>query len=107
MYNTNNYSKTTLTGVTQYQAESLENKVHRILTNKEPIKDGAPVIYTDRKDGVQAGFNIRADRFEIAVEATDKITKSKLARRENAAKVVKLEDKKPKEPEAKSGDPSQ
>ena len=48
----------------------------------KPIKDRAPAVYTERKEGVRADTNIRTDRFELAVEATDKITKHKIARRE-------------------------
>jgi hypothetical protein len=64
-----------------YQGESIENKVNRILINKEPIQDGAPLIYTNRKDGVLPGYNIRTDRFDVAIEAMDKVSKSKLAKR--------------------------
>lgn len=109
MYIQNEITSSKLKGVKPYTAESIEQKVHRIMTNKEPIKDGAPVIYTDRKDGVLAGYNIRTDRFEVAVDAMDKVTKSKIARRENPAKVVPLEGKKSEstDNQTKSGDPSQ
>ncbi len=33
----------------RYEGETLENKVERITTQKEPIKDGAMEIYTERK----------------------------------------------------------
>ena len=37
----------------EYQiGESIENKVRRITENNEPITDGAPIIYTNRDDGV-------------------------------------------------------
>lgn len=72
------------------EGETMEQKVQRIVEQKEPIKDGAPLIYTERKDGVQAGYNIRTDRFEIAVEAMDKVTKSQIAKRSG---VVKLQPK--------------
>ena len=32
-----------------YEGETIEQKIERITTNKEPIKDGAPLIYTERK----------------------------------------------------------
>lgn len=92
--------ETTISRNTSYVAESLETKVKRILNNKEPITDGAPIIYTERKDGVQPSYNIRTDRFEVAVEAMDKIQKSHQAKREERAaeraKVVEMKDK-PKE----------
>lgn len=67
------------------EGESIEQKMRRIVDNKEPIKDGAPIIHTERKEGVRPEFNIRTDRFEIAVEGTTKIEKSYKARRENKA----------------------
>lgn len=63
------------------QGETIEMKMERIVSNKEPIKDGAPLIYTDRKEGVLPDYDIRADRWEHAIEAMDKVTKSKLAKR--------------------------
>lgn len=91
-----NYRKNTETGLAvnnSFQGEHIETRVKRILENKEPIKDGAPLIYTERKDGVLAGYNIRTDRFEVALDATDKITGSIRAKREGKAemKVVKNE----------------
>ncbi|MEM0173378.1 MAG: hypothetical protein QXI16_02610 [Sulfolobaceae archaeon] len=99
-----------------YEGESIENKVNRILINKEPITDGAPLIYTKRQDGVLPGYNIRTDRFEVAIEAMDKVSKSKLSKRmEYINKDSKPNDKKePQKPDIQannetyfSGDPSQ
>ena len=67
------------------EGETIENKVARITQNKEPITDGAPIIYTEKKDGVLPAYNIRTDRFDIALDAMDKIGKSK-AKKENAPK---------------------
>jgi len=77
-----------ITGIKSYNGETIEEKVFRITVNKEPIKDGAPLIYVDKDSGVQAGFNIRTDRFEVAVEAMNKVTKSHLAKREQKAKTI-------------------
>lgn len=63
------------------QGETIEMKIERIVNNKEPITDGAPIIYTDRKDGVQPDYDIRTDRWEFAIDAMDKSTKAKLAKR--------------------------
>jgi len=76
------YSKGGIIRNTSLEGETIEMKIERILNNKEPIKDGAPLIYTERKDGIQAGYNIRTDRFEVAVEAMDKVTKSAIAKRD-------------------------
>lgn len=64
------------------QGETIEQKMERILNNGEAIKDGAPIIYTDRKDGVLPETNIRTDRWDLAIEGTDAISKSKFAKRE-------------------------
>lgn len=69
------------------EGETIEEKVERIVSNKEPIKDGAPLIYTERKEGVGASYNIRTDRFEVAIEATDRIERSYKAKRENNVKL--------------------
>ena len=52
------------------------------MENKEPIDNSRGLVYTERKDGVLPAYDIRTDRFELAVEATDKIAKSYLAKRE-------------------------
>ena len=66
------------------------------MNNGEPISDGAPVIYTERKDGVLPEYNIRTDRMEIAVEGMDKVAKSHTAKREERMKGTKI-DKNPEE----------
>lgn len=68
-----------------YEGESIETKCARILQNKEPITDTAPVIYTTKEDGVLPAYNIRTDRFDIAMDAYDKITRSS-AKKEQAVK---------------------
>ena len=95
MYKQNKPAKTSLQVNNSYIGERLEQKIERIIQNKEPIKDGAPLIYTDRKDGVQPDYDIRTDRFEVAVDAMDKVAKTKLAQREerHKAKVVELPKK--------------
>ena len=72
------------------EGEYIEEKVRRITENSEPIEDGAPIIYTERKDGVNPAYNIRTDRWEIAQDAMEqvgnnksKIIAMKIAQREN------------------------
>lgn len=86
-----------------YAAETIEQKVFRIVNNKEPISDGAPRIYTERKDGVQAQYNIRTDRFEIAVEAMDKVAGTHRAKREERAKTLGEQAVEGMKKEAKDG----
>lgn len=63
-----------------YEGERIEQKVARVIENNEPIKDGAPLIYTERKDGVLPQFDIRTDKWEIAQSAMDAANKAKIAK---------------------------
>lgn len=74
-------TKTTLNSNDGYEGETIEKKMRRILNNNEPIVDGAPIVYTERKDGVRPEFNIRTDTWEIACEAMDAVNQAKLAQR--------------------------
>ena len=47
------------------------------MSQEEPIKDQVPLIYTERKTGVNPEYNIRTDRFMIAMEAMGKISNYK------------------------------
>ncbi|AXH77766.1 MAG: hypothetical protein [Microviridae sp.] len=86
MYKKTQPSKNLLKINTSYTGEPIEAKIRRIVSNKEPITDGAPLIYTDRKEGVQPDYNIRTDRWEAALDAMDKVSASKLAKREERHK---------------------
>lgn len=86
MYKQNKYNSNKLRVNKSKQGETIEQKIERIVNNKEPIKDGAPLLYTERKEGIRASTNIRTDRFEIAVEAADKIAKSYKGKREERHK---------------------
>lgn len=94
MYKTSKYTPTSIHLDNCYEAETIEQKIERIVNNKEPITDGAPLIYTERKAGIQKAYNIRTDRWEIATEAMDKVTSSRLAKREERhqepAKVIDI-----------------
>ena len=66
--------------------ESIEEKCRRIVENNEPITDGAPLIYTERKEGVLPQYDIRTDRWDLAQTAMDKVTASITAQREQNIK---------------------
>lgn len=85
MYRPVKYARSVLPSVEKFEGETIEMKMQRILDSGEPITDGAPEIYTERKDGVIAAYNIRTDRFEIAAEAMDKVSASIAASRDNLA----------------------
>jgi len=89
-YKTRHKSK--LKGIEKLEGETLEQKIERILNNGEPITDGAPEIYTERKEGVLSAYNIRTDRWEVACEGMDVVQKNMNAKRDN--KPTKKEDDK-------------
>ena len=55
-----------------------------MVNNNEPIEETAPMIYTERKEGVKKEYDIRADRYEIAIAGMSAIERSQMARRQNA-----------------------
>lgn len=61
-----------------YQADPREVKLRKIISGESSnMEDGVfPTIYTEKKDGVQPEFDIRTDRFEVALDAMDKINQS-------------------------------
>ena len=86
------YRRSSLKSVPVYEGEPIEQKIERILTNKEPITDGAPIIYTEKKKGVQPEFNIRTDRWEHAAAAMDVVHKTKAAKSEKKAEIPKVSE---------------
>lgn len=64
--------------------QSLEEKVATLLATNSPIEAISPAMFTERKEGVLPETDIRTDRFELAVEAGDKIQASMLAQRHGA-----------------------
>ena len=88
-YKYKKFKKSQMVSVNTFEGERIETKIERITINNEPIKDGAPLVYRERNEGISQGSNIRTDRFEIAIEAMDKVSKSKVAKRENFDKINK------------------
>lgn len=61
-----------------YEAEPREVKLRKIISGEASnMEDGVfPTIYTEKKDGVLPEYDIRTDRFEVAIDAIDKINQS-------------------------------
>lgn len=61
-----------------YQAEPREVKLRKIISGESSnMEDGVfPTIYTEKRDGVLPEYDIRTDRFEVAIDAMDKINQS-------------------------------
>ena len=64
-------------GTTLVEGERLELKIDRMTQNNEPIGDSAPLIYTPRKDGVIAAYDIRTDKWDIALDAMVKVNRTR------------------------------
>lgn len=85
------FPKPTITNYEFQDGESIEAKVKRITENNEPITDGAPIIYTNRDDGVLPAYNIRTDRWEVAQAAMDAVNQVNLAKSKNYGKIEQQE----------------
>ena len=69
------YKSSLQTGLTE--GERLECKIERMTENNEPIGETAPLIYTPRKEGVIAAYDIRTDKWDIALDAMSKVNKTR------------------------------
>jgi hypothetical protein len=85
MYKYKKPIRSSITSVDVTEGETIEMKCRRMVENKEPIKDGAPEIFTEAKEGVLSAYNIRTDRWEVAAEAMDAISRSKEAKAKDKA----------------------
>ncbi len=89
---------------TSVEGKTLEQKIEQIMSNGDKIEAEAELIYTDRKDGVVSGHNIRTDRFEVAVDAIGRTERAETAKRDNVAKLdIVKDDEKPSGTEGEEG----
>lgn len=82
-------SRTSIKHNDSYEGERIETKIERILTSGEPITDGAPLIYTERKDGVKEEYNIRTDRWDIAIDGMDRVNSKIRSDRASRMEIIK------------------
>ena len=61
------------------EGETLIEKIQRIMDENEPLKDGAPLIYTPKQAGVRADCDIRTDKWDIAMKAMNRVNEHKLS----------------------------
>jgi len=93
MYIYSKRHRSRLKSVEKLEGEPIEHKIERIVSNNEAITDGAPAIYTERKDGIISAYNIRTDRWEVATEGMSLVEKNISAKREGKGKTsTKKED---------------
>lgn len=99
MYKKRNRNKTQLYNNPTTAGESIEETLRRLTANKEPIPENVPRIYTDKKDGVIADYDIRADRFDVAMQARDKYAASEIAKGAQGAPDAGESEEQPKNEE--------
>ena len=74
---TNSYTQF---GVESYEGQSIEDRCKKLVETGEPIKDNSPLIYTPKEKGVMPQYNVRADKWEIAQKAMDRVNKEHIAK---------------------------
>ena len=89
------YTPSYMGSVESFEGESIEKKVSKLIENNEPITDGAPIIFTEKKDGVLPQYDIRTDKWDIAQSAMDLANASKIAK----SKGMEKPDEQPKNTE--------
>lgn len=94
MKRTRNINKKGMYANQGVEGESIETKVRRVTENKEPITDGAPIVYTEKKDGVLPQFDIRTDKWDIALMAMDAVNRAKTAKSKSYGEQKKEDPKK-------------
>lgn len=76
----NYFSKTNYDINESVEGQSIEEKMRVATMNGQPIDSAAPLIYTNKRDGVLPQYDIRTDRWDIALQTTDKITRTAIAK---------------------------
>lgn len=107
IHNYRNATKTSISAGKLTEGESIEKKLRRIMTEKSGIEQISPMIYTERKDGVLPMYDIRSDKFDLALEAMDKVAQIHASKRKERqdAKIIDLnKDKKGPETGANTSD---
>lgn len=91
------YVETSIEVNEAFEGETIEQKVFRITNNKEGITDGAPLVYQDRKDGIEPSYDIRTDKMDFALDAMDKVSQAKRASRKDVLDEMKKKGEKKEE----------
>lgn len=67
-------------GLEAYEGQSIENRCKKLVETGEPIKDTSPLIYTPKEKGVMPQYDVRADKWDIAQNAMDRVNREKIAK---------------------------
>jgi hypothetical protein len=66
--------------VESYEGQSIEDRCKKLVETGEPIKDTSPLIYTPKEKGVMPQYDVRADKWDIAQSAMDRVNKERIAK---------------------------
>lgn len=70
------FVKTSIKRVPKESGLSIEETIRQSIATNSPIEGKAPMIYTPASEGVNAAYNIRTDRQDLALLANDKFQAS-------------------------------
>ena len=66
--------------VESYEGQSIEDRCKKLVETGEPIKDTSPLIFTPKEKGVMPQYDVRADKWDIAQSAMDRVNKERIAK---------------------------
>lgn len=79
--------------VESYEGQSIEERCKKLVETGEPIKDTSPLIFTPKDKGVMPQYDVRANKWDIAQDAMDKVNKERIAKgQQPPSEEVKMKD---------------
>ena len=66
--------------VETYEGQSIEDRCKKLVETGEPIKDTSPLIFTPKEKGVMPQYDVRADKWDIALNAMDRVNRERIAK---------------------------
>ena len=67
-------------GVESYKGQSIEERCKKMVETGEAIKDISPLIFTPKEKGVMPQYDVRADKWDIAQGAMDRVNRERIAK---------------------------
>jgi hypothetical protein len=92
MYNNAISSNGTLHVNQSQTGQTIESQIINAQTKGEKLEGNSVLQYSERREGVKPQFDIRTDRFDVALDGFTKIEKSQYAKRQAKLEIVKDEE---------------
>lgn len=107
MYRKVIYPKTSLRVYEVTEGEMIEQRIERMLNNKEPMPiEGSERMYQTRAEGIHPMTDPRTDRFDQALTMTENVAKQRIAKREAIVKDINGKTESADGQSSSSGDPT-